>query len=79
MRTTIEIRDEHQARLLDLAARRGDKGFSRIIAEAIESYLNARGGEEERVRQALALRGVLSEARARGLLRRVQRLRASWR
>ena len=39
MRTTIELRDDLRARLLDLAARRGDKGFSRLVMEAVEAYL----------------------------------------
>jgi len=30
MKTTIELRDEHPARLLELAARRGEKGVPTI-------------------------------------------------
>ena len=39
MRTTIELKDESRARLLDMAARRGEKGFSTIIGEAVDLYL----------------------------------------
>jgi hypothetical protein len=39
MRTTIEITDHQRARLLDLAARRGAKGFSRFVQEALDDYL----------------------------------------
>jgi len=39
VRTTIEIKPGHRARLLEVAARRGEKGFSSVIAEALESYL----------------------------------------
>jgi hypothetical protein len=35
VRTTIELKPEHRARLADLAARKGTKGFSSIIAEAV--------------------------------------------
>ena len=35
MRTTIELSSEHRARLLEIAARRHEKGFSSIIAEAV--------------------------------------------
>jgi hypothetical protein len=35
MRTTIEMKPEHRARVIELAARRGDKGFSTVIAEAL--------------------------------------------
>jgi hypothetical protein len=31
MRTTIELRDDQRARLLEIAAREGRKGFSHLI------------------------------------------------
>jgi predicted transcriptional regulator len=37
MRTTIELKPEHRARLLELAARRGQKGLSAVIQEAIDA------------------------------------------
>ena len=45
MRTTIEIKPEHRAKLLELAARRGQKGFSQLIAEALEAFLRAQTGQ----------------------------------
>ena len=39
MRTTVEIPDVQRARLLELAARRGEKGFSRLVQEAIDRLL----------------------------------------
>jgi hypothetical protein len=79
MRTTIEIKPEHRARLLDLAARRGEKGFSSVIAEALDSYLE-RGARKERVRsRALRLRGTLPKQEARRLRRETRALRAFWR
>jgi len=39
VRTTIEITPEHRAKLLDLAARRGQRGLSAVLSEAIEAYL----------------------------------------
>ncbi len=79
MRTTIEMRDEHRARLLTLAARRGTKGFSDLVAEAIEAYLEAEAGREEGIRDALALRGSLPGAAADRLRGEVERLRREWR
>jgi hypothetical protein len=43
MRTTIEMKPEHRAALLALA-RLGDKGFSSVLQEAIETYLIQRAG-----------------------------------
>ena len=31
MRTTIEMKPEHRARVLELAASRGEKGFSTVL------------------------------------------------
>jgi len=39
MRTTIDLKPEHRARLLELAARRGERGFSSIIGEAVDARL----------------------------------------
>lgn len=79
MRTTVEIRDDHRARLLELAARRGEKGFSRIVEEALDRYLASTSGREERVRRALGAIGSLDEEAARRLEESAERIRATWR
>jgi predicted transcriptional regulator len=79
MRTTIELSDAHRARLLDLAARRGQKGFSELIGEAVEEYLARLGEREEVRRNALALRGTLSADAAEELRQVTAKFRKSWR
>lgn len=79
MRTTIELKDEHRAKLLELAARRGEKGFSEVLAEAIEIYLEVLSRDEESRKIALGLRGSLSEAEADELRQATRCLRESWR
>ena len=79
MRTTIELKDESRARLLALAARRGEKGFSALIGEAVESYLEATDADEQRRRAALALRGRLRPREANILREATSALRESWR
>lgn len=79
MRTTIELSDEHRAKLLELAARRGEKGFSSLVGEAIELYLRSIEESTEDRQRALELRGVLSEAAADELEERTRSLRDSWR
>jgi predicted DNA-binding protein len=81
MRTTIEISDEHRARLLELAARKGQKGFSFLVREAIERYLSAESEAEhrEKVEAALGVLGKLSEPSAKHLEETRRRLRESWR
>jgi len=79
VRTTIELKPEHRAKLLEAAARRGEKGFSSVIAEALDSYLNTQA-HSARVRQrALRLRGSLSKQEAERLEQGVSKLRARWR
>jgi len=39
MRTTIRIPDAHRDRLLKIAADRGDKGYARVVQEAVAQYL----------------------------------------
>jgi len=79
MRTTIELKPEHRARLLEIAARRGEKGFSSVIAEAIESHLQHVAQNEGARHRALSLRGSLSRTQAESLRRAATALRESWR
>ncbi len=79
MRTTIEIADEHRARLVELAARRKEKGFSRIVSEAIEQYLEALDRAASDRRKALKLRGSLSPEQAERLETETTRIRSCWR
>lgn len=79
MRTTIELSDEARARLLELAARRGLKGYSRLIQEAVDLYLEElERAQAARVR-ALGLRGALAGEEAEALRTEAERVRASWR
>jgi predicted transcriptional regulator len=55
MRTTIEVDAEHRAELLRLAAKRGVKGFSQIVKEAINEYLLHQEKREQAIRAALSL------------------------
>lgn len=79
MRTTVEIRDDLRARLLEMAARRGVKGFSSIVEEALKHFIE---DEEERTAargRALMLRGALSDDEATELEATTRALRANWR
>lgn len=79
MRTTIEITDAQRARLLELAARRGVKGFSVLVQEAVDLYLETQARRTEEVRLALAAIGSLDEKAAAALRDSVKRSRESWR
>ena len=79
MRTTVELKPEHRAALVALAARRGEKGFSSVLEDAIEAYLNGERDREQRRRELLSLQGSLSEEEAGELWETARELRASWR
>ena len=79
MRTTVEMKTEHRSALLALAARRGEKGFSSVLAEAIEEFLHGEQKRSQRRRELLALGGSLSDEDATELRNATQELRKHWR
>ena len=79
MRTTIELNDGQRAKLLEIAARRGEKGFSHLVREAVERYLDEEAVRRSRVEAARAVLGSLNDREADELAGSVQRIRGTWR
>lgn len=79
MRTTIELDDDYRGRLLNLAARRGKKGFSDLVNEAVGQYLTAQSVQEDKQRKAASLHGFLTEKEADELTQGCQLARQKWR
>ena len=79
MRTTVEMKPEHRSALLALASRRGQKGFSAVLEEAIETYLRGEADREERRRTLLEAAGSISPDEAAALRRCTRELREFWR
>lgn len=79
MRTTIEMKPEHRAQLLELAANRGEKGFSHVVAEALELYLKTTHDRKSAIQAALALKGSMKDSEAAELVARTEGIRANWR
>ncbi len=79
VRTTIELSERHRARLLELAARRGMKGYSKLVEEAVEVYLRELERSGEAQRRALGLRGALPDEDVEALRRETRRIREQWR
>jgi len=79
VRTTVEIPDNLRARLLEIAARRGLKGFSALVEEALILYLGELERREEQAGRAMALIGSLSEEETEALESSVSNARRSWR
>lgn len=79
MRTTIELRDDQRARLLELAARRGEKGFSRLVQEAVDRYLDREARRDRSLERAVSAIGSLSDESASELHRATRSIRKNWR
>ena len=79
MRTTLEMKPQHRSALLALAARRGENGFSSVLAEAIEEYLNEERTRVQRRKEVLSLAGSLSADEAKNLRSTATSLRENWR
>jgi hypothetical protein len=79
VRTTIEIKPEHRAKLFELAARRGQRGFSGIVEEALDAYLESESRREPLRHHALRLRGSLKGREVEKLRERTRAIRGSWR
>lgn len=81
MRTTIEIDDRKLRMLRELAARRGEKGYSRLIDEALEAYLTAHTPEspDERWSRLRELEGAWGEEEAERVRERIRESRTRWR
>jgi len=62
-----------------LAALRGEKGFSAVLEEAIDVFLEHSGEREKRVRVLAGLAGSLSENEADAMRRSSEEIRSSWR
>jgi len=57
MRTTIELKPEHRSRLIAIAAKRGEEGFSSVLNEAGESYLSEEAERDARDKGLFACAG----------------------
>jgi len=76
MRATIEIPDHLHETLLRLARRRGLRGFSRLVEEALDSYLADLSPEETRL--LLSLESSIDESEEQEMRRRIEEARTAW-
>ena len=79
MRTTVELTEEQRSELLRIAAKRGMKGFSLLVQEAINSYLETQSSRTSLIEAALALKGVLRSKSADEFEERTKAIRENWR
>ena len=78
MRTTVEIPDRLRAALLAISAKRGLRGFSKIIEEALDYYLQALVTKDQELSELLKLKGSWSNKEAEEMRNAVQDVRKNW-
>ena len=79
MRTTIELTEDQRAELLKLAAQRGMKGFSGLVQEAVNAYLDSQASRASLIEAALAMKGSLKNKSADEFEERTHAIRKNWR
>ena len=67
------------ARLLEFAARRGEKGFSNLVREAVEAYLAGAEAREQARTSAVQVLGTLSDDDADRMAASARHARERWR
>ncbi len=77
MRTTVEISEEQHRALSAIAQRRGVRGFSQLVQEALDAYLANLNADE--VDMLLGLEGILTDAEAQEMRSRIDEARSAWR
>ncbi|MEW6229416.1 MAG: ribbon-helix-helix protein, CopG family [Bacillota bacterium] len=78
MRTTIEISNELRAKLLALAARRGLRGYSEIVREAVEEYIARQDKKQEALEKVLKLKGSLTSEEAEAAEKTIREFWDRW-
>lgn len=79
MRTTVELTEEQRAELLKLAAKRGMKGFSGLVQEAVDTFLESQSSRTSLIEAALAMKGSLKSESADEFENRAKSIRGHWR
>lgn len=78
MRTTIELSNFHRNILHQLSLKRGWRGYSRLIQEAIDFYLTHKETSSEEKIEILKLKGSFSEEDTGQVRSKIKEVRDNW-
>jgi len=78
MRTTIELSNDHRSSLHSLAARRGLRGYSKLIQEAVDLYIQEKRAKEDNAKTLLQMRGTWNKEDVRRFQRKLREIRRNW-
>jgi metal-responsive CopG/Arc/MetJ family transcriptional regulator len=75
MRTTIELSDDHRSALHSLAARRGLRGYSKLIQEAIDFYIKEKVKGRNDIKHLLKMKGSWSNEEVKKFRKLLEEIR----
>ena len=78
MRTTIELSNDHRSSLHSLAVRRGLRGYSKLIREAVDLYIQEMTAKEGSATHLLRMRGTWNTEEARTFQKKLREIRKNW-
>ena len=78
MRTTIELSNDHRSSLHSLAARRGIRGYSKLIQEAVDLYIKEMTAKEGNAKLLLKMRGTWNKDDANAFSKKLREIRRNW-
>jgi len=78
MRTTVELSNDHRSSLHSLAARRGLRGYSKLIQEAVDLYIQEMTAKEGGAKHLLQMRGSWNKEEARKFQKKLRGIRKNW-
>ena len=79
MRTTVVLSDDLIAALHALAVRRGQRGYSKIMEEAVSYYLRDQKKRDRELKAVLEMEGSWSDEDAEEVRKNVEEARKNWR
>ena len=78
MRTTVELSNDHRSSLHSLAARRGLRGYSKLIQEAVDLYIQEMTAKEGGAKHLLQMRGTWNKEETRKFQKKLRGIRKNW-
>ncbi len=79
MRTTVELSDDLIAALHALAVKKGHRGYSRIMEEAVKHYLCDHEKKERSLSVLMRMRGSWNAEEAAETRKKLEEIRKNWR
>jgi hypothetical protein len=78
MRTTIEIPDRYRSILHSLAVKKGLRGYSSIIEEALDAYIDGLSRKNDLRNEILQMMGSWQEEEVSEIKEKITEMRKNW-